>query len=59
MIIGKKACIDQSLEELKMLRLISANGDPDTHYFLNFVDSFYFREHLFIVTEQLGFDLYR
>lgn len=54
---GTKTFLDQCLEEVKMIRFVNNNGDPDKHHFLKMIDFFYCREHLFIVTELLGRNL--
>jgi len=41
-----------------LLQLINGRGDPDKHRFLTLFDFFYFKEHLFIVTELLRENLY-
>ena len=49
---NNKDFVDQSLDEIKLLRYISAasNGDPDKFHVLKMLDYFYHREHLFLVT---------
>lgn len=41
-----------------MMRLINNNGDPEKDNFVELIDFFYCREHLFIVTELLDKNLY-
>jgi len=54
----EKDFIDQSLDEIKLLRYINCNGNVDNHHCLKLVDYFYHREHLIIVTELLKMNLY-
>lgn len=60
MIENNKDYFDQSLDEVKVLRFVQANcqNDPDKHSILRFHDAFYFKEHLFLVTELLKDNLY-
>lgn len=53
-----KDFLDQSLDEIKLLRYLNAQGDPDANRVLKLKDYFYCREHLFIVTELLKDNLY-
>ena len=55
---NNKDYFDQSLDEIKVLNFINSNGDPDEKHFLKLYDFFYFKEHLFIVTELLKDNLY-
>lgn len=57
---NNKDYFDQSLDEIRLLRLIAAAPDPKKmkRRCLRMFDSFYFKEHLFIVTELLGENLY-
>ncbi|PFH34480.1 hypothetical protein BESB_065110 [Besnoitia besnoiti] len=55
---NEKEYMDQSLDEVKTLRFLSANGDPDSLHFLRLCDFFYHREHLVLVTELLSQNLY-
>ena len=57
-ITNNKDYVDQSVDEIKILRLINCNGDPDAQNFLRVYDWFYYKEHLFIVTELLRDNLY-
>ncbi|OMJ86877.1 hypothetical protein SteCoe_11511 [Stentor coeruleus] len=57
-ITNNKDYVDQSVDEIKILRLINCNGDPDEKNFLKVYDWFYYKEHLFIVTELLRDNLY-
>ena len=38
---NNKDYFDQSIDEIKLLRYINANGDPDKKYFLRVYDYFY------------------
>lgn len=53
-----KEFFDQSLDEVAVLRLLLANGDPDEHRFLRLLDCLYVEGHLVLVTELLDEDLY-
>ena len=55
---NNKDYFDQSIDEIKLLRYINANGDPDAKYFLRVYDYFYYKEHLMIVSELLKDNLY-
>jgi len=56
---NKKDFLDQSLDEIKILRIIGANTDNlDEKCCLNLIDYFYHKEHLIIVTELLHENLY-
>ena len=55
---NNKDYFDQSIDEIKLLRYIIANGDPDEKCFLRVYDYFYFKEHLMIVSELLKDNLY-
>lgn len=55
---NEKDYFDQSLDEIKLLQLINHNGNVDEKHVLKFHDCFYFKEHLFIVTELLQENLY-
>lgn len=48
MISNNKDFFDQALDEIKILRYISSNCDPDEEHLLKFKNVFYHREHLFI-----------
>jgi len=57
-----KDYVDQSIDEIKLLTYINHNGNVDEKHVLRFHDYFYFKDHLFIVTELLKdnlFDAYR
>lgn len=55
---NNKDFLDQSLDEIKLLQYINAAGDADERHVLRLFDFFYFKEHLFIVTELLRENLY-
>lgn len=55
---NNKDFFDQSLDEIKLLQYINSAGDPDKHHVLRLYDYFYFKEHLFIVSELLRENLY-
>ena len=55
---NNKDYFDQSLDEIKLLTKINAAGDPDAHNVLRLYDYFYYKEHLFLVTELLRDNLY-
>lgn len=55
---NNKDFVDQSLDEIKLLRYINAQGSADEHNVLRLRDYFYHREHLFLVTELLKDNLY-
>jgi len=54
-----KDFLDQSLDEIKLLKIINANADNvDEKHCLRLIDYFYHKEHLIIVTELLRDNLY-
>ncbi|KAI9102235.1 hypothetical protein K1719_023745 [Acacia pycnantha] len=53
-----KDFFDQSLDEIKLLKLVNKNDPADKHHILRLYDYFYHQEHLFIVTELLRANLY-
>lgn len=55
---NNKDYFDQSIDEIKLLRYINANGEPDEKNFLRIYDYFYYKEHLMIVSELLKDNLY-
>lgn len=55
---NNKDYYDQSIDEIKLLKYINFNGDPDEKNILRLYDYFYHKEHLFIVTELLKDNLY-
>nr|CCC93262.1 putative protein kinase [Trypanosoma congolense IL3000] len=56
---NSKDFFDQSLDEIKLLKLINASGDADENCVVKMLDFFYFKEHMCIVTELLRDNLYR
>ena len=54
---NEKDFVDQSLDEIKTLRLIKSRGGNE-HHCLTISDFFYWKEHLIIVTELLLDNLY-
>ncbi|CAM9455736.1 unnamed protein product, partial [Phaeothamnion confervicola] len=55
---NNKDFFDQSLDEIKLLKHINSRGDPEKHHVLALFDYFYYKEHLFIVSELLRENLY-
>lgn len=55
---NNKDFFDQSLDEIKILRILRENGNLGEHHILKLHDFFYFKEHLFLVTELLKDNLY-
>lgn len=55
---NNKDFFDQSLDEIKLLQFINSKGDPDDNHVLRVIDFFYYKEHLFIVSELLKENLY-
>lgn len=56
---NEKDFVDQSLDEIKLLKLINANADDvDEKHCLRLIDYFYHKEHLIIITELLRDNLY-
>ncbi|KAL2317124.1 hypothetical protein Fmac_031000 [Flemingia macrophylla] len=53
-----KDFFDQSLDEIKLLKLVNKHDPADRHHILRLYDYFYHQEHLFIVTELLRANLY-
>ncbi|KAK7372493.1 hypothetical protein VNO80_05873 [Phaseolus coccineus] len=53
-----KDFFDQSLDEIKLLKLVNKGDPADEHHILRLYDYFYHQEHLFIVTELLRANLY-
>ena len=52
---NNKDYFDQSLDEIKLLRYVNAHDPEDAAGVVRLYDFFYFREHLFLVREELGF----
>lgn len=55
---NEKDFVDQSLDEVQVLRYVNCNGDVDSFHCLKMYDFFYYKEHLIIITELLGDNLY-
>ena len=55
---NQKVLFDQSIQEIKMLKLIHNNCNVDEFNIMKIFDYFYWREHLVLVTELLGENLY-
>lgn len=55
---NNKDYFDQSIDEIKLLKYVNSNGDVDEKRVLRIFDYFYYKEHLFIVTELLKDNLY-
>ncbi|KAK4761999.1 hypothetical protein SAY87_029883 [Trapa incisa] len=55
---NNKDFFDQSLDEIKLLKLVNRHDPADEHHILRLYDYFYHQEHLFIVCELLRANLY-
>ena len=55
---NNKDYLDQSLDEIKLLHFINSRRDADRYHVLKLHDYFYYKEHLFLVTELLKDNLY-
>lgn len=55
---NNKEYMDQSVDEIKILKYANANGDVDEKCIVKYLDCFYHKEHLIIVTELLRDNLY-
>ena len=55
---NSKDFFDQGLDEVRMLQLLNAADPHDSKGIVRLLDFFYFKEHLFIVTEMLKQNLY-
>ncbi|KAJ9175894.1 hypothetical protein P3X46_014400 [Hevea brasiliensis] len=53
-----KDFFDQSLDEIKLLKLVNKHDPADEHHILRLYDYFYHQEHLVIVCELLRANLY-
>ncbi|KAJ6429266.1 hypothetical protein OIU84_020819 [Salix udensis] len=53
-----KDFFDQSLDEIKLLKIVNKFDPADEHHILRLYDYFYHQEHLFIVCELLKANLY-
>lgn len=55
---NNKDYVDQSIDEIKILKYVNANGNMDEKNIVKYIDCFYHKEHLIIVTELLKDNLY-
>lgn len=55
---NNKDCVDQGLDEIKLLRLLNDQDPDDAHGIVRMSDFFYYKEHLFIVLELLRANLF-
>lgn len=55
---NSKENFDQSLDEIKLLMALNEKEGKEDHCILRLLDFFYFKEHLFLVTELLLDNLY-
>lgn len=55
---NSKDYFDQSLDEIKVLRFVNTKDSDDSHGIVRLYDYFYFKEHLILVMEILGANLY-
>mmetsp|Transcript_7197 Transcript_7197/g.26455 ORF Transcript_7197/g.26455 Transcript_7197/m.26455 type:complete len:654 (+) Transcript_7197:235-2196(+) len=55
---NNKDFFDQSLDEIKLLKLANANDPGDENHILRLYDYFYYKEHLILVCELLRANLY-
>lgn len=53
LVSNNKEYLDQALDEVRILRFVNYNCDPDKSHLLRFHGAFYHKEHLFIETELL------
>ncbi|ESS67146.1 protein kinase [Trypanosoma cruzi Dm28c] len=56
---NSKDFFDQSLDEIKLLKLIDSSGSAEENCVVKLYDYFYYKEHMFIVTELLRDNLYQ
>eukprot|EP01116_Phalansterium_solitarium_P010489 TRINITY_DN2530_c0_g1_i1.p1 TRINITY_DN2530_c0_g1~~TRINITY_DN2530_c0_g1_i1.p1 ORF type:complete len:616 (-),score=146.60 TRINITY_DN2530_c0_g1_i1:54-1901(-) len=56
---NNKEFLDQSLDEIKLLKYLGSTCDPNENNVLQIYDYFYHKEHLFIVSELLRDNLYK
>ncbi|KAH9597572.1 Protein kinase domain [Trypanosoma melophagium] len=56
---NSKDFFDQSIDEIKLLKLINSSGDTEENCVVKLYDYFYFKEHMCIVTELLRDNLYQ
>ncbi|CAN6465671.1 unnamed protein product [Victoria cruziana] len=55
---NNKDFFDQSLDEIKLLKIVNKHDPADKYHILRLYDYFYYREHLLIVCELLKANLY-
>ena len=55
---NNKEYMDQSIDEIKILKYVNSNGNVDDKNVIKYIDCFYHKEHLIIVTELLKDNLY-
>lgn len=55
---NNKDYLDQSLDEIKLLRYVNGLDPHDEHNIVRLYDFFYYKEHLFLVCELLRANLY-
>eukprot|EP00796_Vickermania_ingenoplastis_P009000 gene9000-6318_t len=55
---NSKDFFDQSLDEIRLLRLLNQHKDPDEAHVIRLLDVFYYKEHCMLVTELLSDSLY-
>lgn len=55
---NSKDFFDQSLDEIRLLRLLNEQKDPDEAHVIRLIDAFYYKEHCMLVTELLSDSLY-
>lgn len=55
---NNKDFVDQGLDEIKLLKMLNDKDPKDEHSILRMHDYFYYKEHLFIVSELLRANLY-
>ncbi|KEG10878.1 protein kinase [Trypanosoma grayi] len=56
---NSKDFFDQSIDEIKLLKLINSAGNTEGNCVVQLLDYFYYKEHMFIVTELLRDNLYQ
>eukprot|EP01043_Picozoa_sp_COSAG02_P012746 COSAG02_NODE_498_length_21087_cov_33.272394_14_plen_566_part_00 len=55
---NSKDNFDQALDEVKLLKLVNSKQNADASHILRLFDYFYFKEHMFLVTELGGANLF-
>lgn len=55
---SSKSFLDQGLDEVRVLSCVNAAACPDEGCVVRLLDYFYYRDHLILVTELLGANLY-